>query len=197
MDFKEIAKTVRKQLVKEHDDYRIQYCSADYIETMVKNFKLLGEILQQYYGDSTFGDVGSGLGLFKHANPDLDIFNWDMLKRDEFYNEMQVTEVQGWYGDYTKEDFHIYMDPIPKQDILVVSRAIEKSMFSDIETFKKVMKNVSRFCNDEIFIYQQHFPGRPKEVKSFLQHNSTLLVKNNSTENVLICSFAVDTINRW
>tara|TARA_B100000131_G_scaffold66591_1_gene62863 strand:+ start:2404 stop:2991 length:588 start_codon:yes stop_codon:yes gene_type:complete len=195
MDFETIAKRIRKNLVLEYDDYRIQYCAADYLTAQTEEFVKLGESLKQYYGNVSFGDVGSGLGLFKYANPDMDIYNWDMLKRDAFYNENQVTEVQGWYGDYTIDDFYIFMDPIPKQDVLVVSRALELSMYKDIPTFKLVMKNLSNLCNDEIVIAQQHNPGRPNEVKSFLQQNTTLLMNHN--EYVLVCSFGIDTISRW
>ena len=196
MDFKKIAKNIRRQICQEYDDYRIQYCAADYLEDMKSEMTRLGESLKKYYGeDSSFGDAGSGLGIFKHANPDMDIYNWDMLKRDEFYNENQITEVQGWYGDYTINDFHIFMDPIPKVDFLILCRALEKSVYYDIPTFKKVMKNLAKLCNEEIIISQQHNPGRPNKVKSFLQNNSHLLINHN--ESVLVCSFTVDTINRW
>ena len=87
------------------------------------------------------------------------------------------------------------MDPIPKQDVLVVSRALELSMYKDIATFKHVMKNLSKLCNDEIVISQQHNPGRPNEVKGFLQEHSHLVMNHN--EYVLVCSFGVDTISRW
>ena len=195
MDFNEIAKSIRKKMVLEYDDYRIQYCGADYISEMIEEFGKLGKCLKHYYGDVSFGDIGSGLGLFKHANPDMDIYNWDMLKRDAFYNEHQITEVQGWYGDYTIDDFYIFMDPIPKQDVLVVSRALELSMYKDIPTFKHVMKHLSKLCKDEIIISQQHNPGRPNEVKGFLQEHSHLVMNHN--EYVLVCSFGVDSISRW
>ena len=73
MDFNEIAKSIRKKMVLEYDDYRIQYCGSDYISELIEEFGKLGKSLKQYYGDVSFGDVGSGLGLFKHANPDMDI----------------------------------------------------------------------------------------------------------------------------
>ena len=196
MDFKKIAKNIRKQICQEYDDYRIQYCGTDYLEDLTTEMFKLGKALKNIYGEnSSYGDAGSGLGLFKYANPDMDIYNWDMLKRDEFYNQNQITEVQGWYGDYTIDDFYIFMDPVPKVDFLILNRALEKSVYYDIPTFKKVMKHLAKLCNEEVIISQQHNPGRPEEVKSFLHHHSHLILHRN--EYVLVCSFTVDAISKW
>lgn len=197
MDFRNTSKKAREILIAETNDYRLQYCGADYIENLSKEFEVLGRLLDKFYKGETIADSGCGIGLFKHANPHLNITNWDNLKRDNIYDQLQVTEVDAWYSDYTAEpeNFYIYQSPIIKSDVVIVSRALERSMYGSVDGFKNVMKNLAGICNNEIVINQQNEPNREKDVKSFLQLHSHMLL--NESERALVCSFTVDTINRW